>query len=68
MGILTHALRPAWVFRYAWLLWRSPYVVSFLEAWSEGWASWEMNQDERGKDPMPNPAHALYEDQKYWGD
>ncbi len=65
--LVAHALRPLWVLRYAHLLWRSPYDATFLNSWIEGWASWDMNQDERGNDPMPRPADALYEDQQHWG-
>lgn len=59
-------MRLIWTLRYALLLWRSPYDATFVESWREGWASWEMNQDERGADPMPTPAEALYEDQQNW--
>ena len=59
--------RIIWQWRYAWLAYRSPYDITFWEAWQEAAASWEMNEDERGTDPMPTPAEALYEDQYEWG-
>jgi hypothetical protein len=55
-----------WVIGYAWRACRSPYQFTFSEAFLEGWASWEMNDNERGADPMPTPAEALYEDQYEW--
>ncbi len=58
--------RPFWVLRYAILLCRSPYEVTFAEAWRDGWASWETSQYWRDTDPMPSPAEALYEDQQHW--
>lgn len=59
--------RLRWQFRYAVLACRSPYDINFYEAWEEASASWEMNDDERGRDPMPEPSEALYEDQFEWG-
>ncbi len=58
--------RLLWVAGYAWRAFRSPYEITLVEAWVEGWASWEMNNDERGDCPMPTPAEALYEDQYEW--
>ncbi|MEN5147216.1 hypothetical protein [Brevundimonas diminuta] len=57
-----------WRLRYTFLLLRSPYVITPLEAWSMSAGSWDENDDARGSDPMPSPADALYEDQYYWSE
>lgn len=65
---MTLLRRLLWQFRYARMAVRSPYEITFREAWNEASGSWEMNQDERGSDPMPSPGDALYEDQYHWGE
>lgn len=58
--------RLLWQFEYARMALRSPYDFNIVSAWQEAGASWEMNQYERGADPMPSPAAAIYEDQFEW--
>lgn len=60
------ARRVLWVIGYAYRVLRSPYEITLLEALSEGWASWEVWNDERCGEAMPTPAEALYEDQYEW--
>lgn len=60
--------RILWCLRYARMALRSPYDFTPLSAWHEAWASWEMNNDERGSDPMPVPGEAIYHDQFEWRD
>lgn len=60
--------RVLWQLGYAYRAVRSRYEITPLEAWGEACASWDMNNDERGRGPMPTPAEALYEDQYEWGE
>lgn len=60
--------RMKWQIRYVRLALRSPYDITVREAWQEASASWEMNNDERGSDPMPTPGEAIYHDQFEWRD
>ena len=59
-----------WRIEYVWRLMRSPWSLAFSvrEAWQESGASWDVADDWRGDDPMPNPAEALYDDQQNWID
>lgn len=59
--------RLLWVLGYAYRAFRSPYVFTPLEAWGEGWASYDVWKDETPDgEVMPTPAQALYEDQYEW--
>lgn len=66
--MLRTAKRLIWQWDYTVFALRSPYVFTFCEAWQEARASWEMNNDERGSDPMPTPGEAIYHDQFEWRD
>jgi hypothetical protein len=59
-----------WQFRYARLLHKSPFRWGWLEAWREGFASYEAWESDcrRDDDVMISPVDALSEDRQYWSD
>jgi hypothetical protein len=58
--------RLMWQLRYARLALRSRYQFTPWSAWSEASASWEMNNDERGDEPIPTPREAISQDAYEW--
>lgn len=58
--------RLIWQLRYARLALNSRYEFTPWSAWSEARASWDMNNAERGNDPMPSPREAIAEDAFEW--
>lgn len=58
--------RLLWCARYAILALRSRYAFTPLSAWQEAWASWEMNDQERGDEVMPTPLEAIRQDAYEW--
>lgn len=58
--------RLLWCARYALLALRSRYEFTLFSAWQEAWASWEMNDQERGDEIMPTPREAIQQDAYEW--